>query len=125
MPIVFSKDSFHNNKHGQSSNIMFDEVEQTKALGDLLLSKKAGLRYTVRFKLDSGAGANLLPIGMYKKLFPDRKLNGTADKRIQLIAANKTCIKQLGTVRMLATKIKSVYSMLSQISVTPSLDFQT
>ena len=92
--IVFSKDSFHNNKHGQSSNIMFDEIEQTKALGDLLLSNKAGLRYTVRFKLDSGAGANLLPIGMYKKLFPDRKLNGTADKRIQLIAANKTRIKQ-------------------------------
>ena len=98
--IVFSKDSFHNNKHGQSSNIMFDEIEQTKALGDLLLSNKAGLRYTVRFKLDSGAGANLLPIGMYKKLFPDRKLNGTADKRIQLIAANKTRIKQLGTVRL-------------------------
>ena len=77
---------------------MFDEVEQTKALGDLLLSNKAGLRYTVRFKLDSGAGANLFPIGMYKKLFPDRKLNGTADKGIQLIAANKTRIKQLGTV---------------------------
>ena len=38
--IVFSKDSFHNNKHGQSSNIMFDEIEQTKALGDLLLSNK-------------------------------------------------------------------------------------
>ena len=47
-----------------------------------------------------GAGANLLPIGMYKKLFPDRKLHGTADKRIQLIAANKTRIKQLGTVRL-------------------------
>ena len=46
--IVFSKDSFHNNKHGQSSNIMFDEIEQTKALGDLLLSNKAGLRYTVQ-----------------------------------------------------------------------------
>ena len=98
--IMFSKDSFHNNKHGQSSNIMFDEIEQTKALGDLLLSNKAGLRYTVRFKLDSGAGANLLPIGMYKKLFPDRKLNGTADKRIQLTAANKTRIKQLGTVQL-------------------------
>ena len=32
--IMFSKDSFHNNKHGQSLNIMFDEIEQTKALGD-------------------------------------------------------------------------------------------
>ena len=48
--IVFSKDIFHNNKLRQSSNIMFDEIEQTKALGDLLLSNKAGLRYTVRFK---------------------------------------------------------------------------
>ena len=39
--IVFSTDSFHKNNHGQSSNIMFDEIEQTKALGDLLFIKQS------------------------------------------------------------------------------------
>ena len=96
--IKFSRDSFHNDKH--SSNIMFDEIEHTRALGDLLLSNRSGKKCTVRFKLDSGAGANLLPLNVYKKLFPDRKLHGTVDKRLQLIAANKTRIKQLGTVRL-------------------------
>ena len=50
--------------------------------------------------MDSGAGANLLPLNIYTKLFPDRKLHGTVDKWVQLIAANRTCIKQLGTVRL-------------------------
>ena len=76
---------------------MFDEIEHTKALGDLVLSNKVGVRCTVRFKLDRGAGANLLPISMYMKLFPQRKLTGIADKRIQLVVARKTHIKQLGT----------------------------
>ena len=96
--ITFSRDSFHNDK--PSSNIMFDEIEHTRALGDLLLSNKSGAKCTVQFKLDSGAGANLLPLNIYTKLFPDRKLHGTVDKRVQLIAANKTRIKQLGTVRL-------------------------
>ena len=51
---------------------MFDEIEHTKTLGDLLLSNKSSAKCTVRFKVDSGAGANLLPLNMYKKLFPDR-----------------------------------------------------
>ena len=79
---------------------MFDEIENTRALGDLKLSNKAGIQCIVRFKLDSGAGANLLPICVYRKLFPNRKLHNTIDKRVQLLAANKTQIKQLGTDRL-------------------------
>ena len=79
---------------------MFDKIEHTRALVDLLLSNKSGAKCTVQFKLDSGAGANLLPYNMYKKLFPDRKLHGTVDKHIQLIAANKTHKRQLGTVKL-------------------------
>ena len=79
---------------------MFDEIEHARALGDLLLSNRSGAKCTVQFKLDSGASVNLLPLGVYKKLFSDRKLHGTIDKQVQLIAANKTCIKQLGTVRL-------------------------
>ena len=89
--IKFSRDSFHNDKH--SSNIMFDEIEHTTALGDLLLANRSVVKCIVRFKLDSGAGANLLPFNVYKKLFPGRKLHGTVDKQVQLIAANKTRIK--------------------------------
>ena len=37
---------------------------------------------------------------MHKKLIPNRKLHGTVDKCIQLIAASKTLIKQLSTVRL-------------------------
>ena len=66
--IKFSRDSFHNDK--RSSNIMFDEIEHTRALGDLLLSNRSGAKCTVRFKLDSGAGANLLPLNVYKKVIP-------------------------------------------------------
>ena len=48
---------------------MFDEVTNTQALGDLTLSNRAGKVQVTRFKLDSGAGANLLPVGTYFKLF--------------------------------------------------------
>ena len=97
--IVFTKETFCS-KRSQSENIMFDEIENTRALGDLKLSNRAGVQCVVRFKLDSGAGANLLPICMYRKLFSNRKLSNTIDKRVQLLAANKTQIKQLGTVRL-------------------------
>ena len=81
---------------------MFDEVTNTQALGDLKLSNKAGKTQLTRFKLDSGAGANLLPIGTYYKLFnkEDRDLEASRDPRVSLVAANKSKIKQLGTVRL-------------------------
>ena len=55
-----------------------------------------------RFKLDSGAGANLLPVGTYYKLFnkEDRDLEASRDPRVSLVAANKSRIKQLGSVRL-------------------------
>ena len=36
--IKFSRDSFHNDKH--SSDLMFDQIEHTRALGDFLLSSR-------------------------------------------------------------------------------------
>ena len=96
--IKFSRDSFHNDKH--SSNIMLDEIEHTRALDDLLLCNWSGAKCMFRFKLDSGAGANIFLLNVYRKLFPDTKLYGTVDKQVHLIAANKTHITQLGTVRL-------------------------
>ena len=50
--------------------------------------------------MDSGACANLIPIGVYSRLFDksDRDLKSTVDHRVKLIAANNKEIKQLGTV---------------------------
>ena len=46
---------------GSRRNILFDEIEDaTIALADMELSNKAGHIANVRFKLDSGSGANLL-----------------------------------------------------------------
>ena len=75
---------------------MFDEVTNTQALGDLILSNRAGKSQVTRFKLDSGAGANLLPIGIYHKLLSkeDRNLEASRDPRVSLVAANKSKIKQ-------------------------------
>ena len=81
---------------------MFDEISNTQVLGDVKLANRAGRQLTQRFKLDSGACANLLPIGIYTKLFSkqDRDLKGSIDPRVSLIAANNNIIKQLGTVRL-------------------------
>ena len=60
MQIEFSKGTFNKGTDGPKSSIMFDEVTNTQALGDLTLSNKAGKTQVTRFKIDSGAGANLL-----------------------------------------------------------------
>ena len=100
--IEFSKGTINKSTNSIQNNIMFDEVTNTQALGDLTLSNKVGKTQVTRFKLDSGAGANLLPIGTYYKLFSkdDRDLEASKDPRVSLVAANKSKIKQLGTVRL-------------------------
>ena len=89
-------------KTSKSNNILFDEISNTQVLGDVKLANRAGKQLTQSFKLDSGACANLLPIGIYTKLFSkqDRDLKGSIDPRVSLIAANNNTIKQLGTVRL-------------------------
>ena len=84
------------------TSIKFDEISNSQALGDLSLSNKAGKVITQRFKLDSGACANLIPISVYSRLFnkSDRDLKTTIDHRVKLIAANNKQIKQLGTVNL-------------------------
>ena len=71
--------------HGNISNICFDEIDGqncSRVLADLTLCKAQGpkdchmtnfenfqgIRH--RFKLDSGVCGNLLPLGLYKELFP-------------------------------------------------------
>ena len=90
--IEFSKGTINKGTQGPTSNIMFDEVTNTQALQDLTLSNKAGKTQVTKLKLDSGAGANLLPVGTYYKLFnkDDRDLEASRDPRVSLVAANKS-----------------------------------
>ena len=83
------------------THIRFDEVN-SQALGELSLSNRAGRSLTQMFKLDSGACAKLIPIGVYGKLFDkdDRDLKSSIDHKVKLIAANNKVIKQLGTVNL-------------------------
>ena len=95
-----------------SKNVMFDEIELSRVLVDLKV--QAALKpnencdpvpnnghplHKLRFKLDSGAHGNLMPISMYKSLFPGLPydvLRKSIDKRVIFVANNKREIKQLG-----------------------------
>ena len=93
-------------------NVMFDEIELSRVLVDLKV--QAALQpdenctpvpnnghplQKLRFRLDSGAHGNLMPISMYKSLFPGLPhdvLRKSIDKRVTLVVYNKQEIKQLG-----------------------------
>ena len=93
-------------------NVMFHEIELSRVSVDLKV--QAALNpdenctpvpnnghplHKLRFKLDSGAHGNLMPISMYKSLFPGLLhdvLQKSIDKRVTLVAYNKQEIKQLG-----------------------------
>ena len=52
-----------------------------------------------RFKLDSGICGNLLPLGLYKELFPHvtrQEMLRSIDHRVQLLSYNKKEICQYG-----------------------------
>ena len=75
-----------------SQNIMFDEMSESKKLYHALINvcweNWVGISLQVRFKLDTGASANLLPVSVYYELFPDcnmKDLGKTIDKSIQLL----------------------------------------
>ena len=100
--------------HGNMSNICFDEIDGqncSRVLADLTLCKARGpkdchmtnfknfqgIRH--RFKLDSGVCGNLLPLRLYKELFPHvtrQEMLRSIDHRVQLLAYNKKEIHQYG-----------------------------
>ena len=91
---------------------LFDEIDSKGVhcvLTDLTLIKANvprcsyartnSVEYTNRFKIDSGASGNLLPLCLYRKIFPNvtqTELEWSIDHRVQLLAYNKKIIKQLG-----------------------------
>ena len=99
---------------GNISNICFDEIDGqncSRVLANLTLCKAQGpkdchmtnfenfqgIRH--RFKLDSGACGNLIPLRLYKELFPHvtrQEMLRSIDHRVQLLAYNKKEIRQYG-----------------------------
>ena len=106
--IQFSKPVFNSRKDSlNSQSIMFDEMSESKklhwALTDVCLENRAGISSQVRFKLDTRASGNLLPVSVYHELFPDhnmKDLGQTIDRSVQLLTATNSSIKQLGTVHL-------------------------
>ena len=67
------------------------------ALTNVHFENKAGISSQVRFKLDTRASGNLLPVSVYRD-HNMRDLSKTIDKSVELLTAIKSSIKQLGTV---------------------------
>ena len=87
---------------------MFDEISTAPSLQHVLadlhvkpicVSQSDWLRE--RFKVDSGACGNLMPLGMYKSLYSKEPLVSTINHSVHLLDYNKQEIKQFGTCKVL------------------------
>ena len=105
---------YNNSIHGNISNICFDEIDGqncSRVLANLTLCRAEGPKdchmtnfenFQViqhRFKLNSGACGSLLPLRLYKDLFPHvtrQEMLRSIDHRVQLLSYNKKEICQYG-----------------------------
>ena len=83
---------------------MFDEISASASLQRVLTDvhvKSIGVGQPhwlrKRFKIDSGACGNLMPLGMYKSLYSKEPSASTINHSVHLLDNNKQEIKQLGT----------------------------
>ena len=90
------------------SNIMFDEITTSASLQRVLTDlhvKSIGVGQLhwlqERFKIDSGACGNLMPLGMFKPLYSKEPSTSTINHSVCLLDYNKQEIKQLGTCKVL------------------------
>ena len=84
------------------TNVMFDEISSTPSLEraqtDVHVKPIGTSHWTKqRFKIDSGACGNLMPLGMYKSLYNRVPSSTTVNSAVRLLDYNKREIKQLGT----------------------------
>ena len=87
---------------------MFDEISTSASLQRVLTDghiKSIGVGKShwlkERFKIDSGACGNLMPLGMYKSLYSKEPSASTINHSACLLDYNKQEIKQLGTCKVL------------------------
>ena len=101
--VTFSS-SCYKDRNMRNDNVMFDEIaakakHNLRVLSDLLVQSRSR-KNVLRFKLDTGAGGNMLPYDIWQEFFPGRSksdLAYTIDKGVTLQAYNKSEIRQLGT----------------------------
>ena len=86
------------------SNVMFDEISRTLALQRVLtdvhvkaIGNKQSNWLKCRFKIDSGAFGNLMPLNMFKLLYNRLPSSISVNSAVGLFDYNKKEIKQLGT----------------------------
>ena len=85
------------------SNVMFNEISSTPALQRVLTDihiKATGGQsnwFKCRFKIDSGACGNLMPLNMFKLLYNCLPSSTSVNSAVHLLDYNKKEIKQLGT----------------------------
>ena len=85
------------------SNVMFHEISSTPALQRVLTNihiKAIGSQSSwlkCRFKIDSRACGNLMPVGMFKLLYNRLTSSTSVNSAVHLLDYNKKEIKQLGT----------------------------
>ena len=86
------------------SNVMFNEISSTPALQRVLtnihikaIGSKQSSWLKCRFKIDSGACGNLMPVGMFKLLYNCLLSSTSVNSAVHLLDYNKKEIKQLGT----------------------------
>ena len=87
---------------------MFDEISASASLQRVLTNvhvKSIGVGQShwlkERFKIDSGACGNLMPLGMYKSLYSKEPSASTINHCVCLLDYNKQEIKQLGICKVL------------------------
>ena len=118
-PVFNSKINSHN-----SHNIMFNEISEPKKLHHVLTEVDLeNISSQVRFKLDTRATGNLLPVSVYHALFPDcnmKDLGKIIDKSVQLLIVTKSSIKQFGTVHLRGFHSQCNFLYTCLFSVVPN-----
>ena len=90
--VTFSS-SCYKDRNEQNDNVMFDEIAdiakcKLRVLSDLYV-QSCSRKNVLRFKLDTGAGGNMLPFDIWQEFFPGRSksdLACTIDKGVTLQA---------------------------------------
>ena len=94
--VKFSSDC-RKEHNSNKNNVMFDEIanipkHNLRMLSDLY-AQSHSQKDTIRFKLDTGAGGNMLPYDTWKEFFPGQSstaLAKTIDRGVTLQVYNKS-----------------------------------
>ena len=84
-------------------------------LTDLHLENKAGISSKIRFKMDTGASGNLMPISTYIQLFPNhimKDLGMAIGPNVKLLIGTKSLLKQIipeGQIIWYRNNVKNIW----------------